>query len=299
MLAVLGDKIRQLREEQGFTREVFCGDETELSVRQLARIESGQCLPSLERAVYIANRLNMKLSALTDEEYFELPRGYQNLKYQFLRIPTFDDVGKLSKREEQLEEIFENYYEILPESEKLIVDCLQSIVDVASSKEVMFGMGLLEEYFEQVKSKKSYRMNDLILINLYFNCLECQDKEELIDHSFHDNLLPVLLADEEKYSTEELFMVNRVLIGLYEYVLNKGNVADLETIIKKSKQITAQIQDLQRMPIVCLMEWKYYLFVKNKQQAEVFYQKALTFADMMEDDYLKENLTREWQKDTA
>ena len=35
-----GIKVRHLRESKGIVREDFCGDETELSVRQLARIET-------------------------------------------------------------------------------------------------------------------------------------------------------------------------------------------------------------------------------------------------------------------
>lgn len=299
MLSVLGTKIRQLREEQDITREVFCGDETELSVRQLARIESGQCLPSLERAVYIANRLNMDLTSLTGGEGMELPKGYQDLKYQMLRTPTFTNNEKLQQREEQLDEIFEHYYDQLPEDEQLIVDCLQSILDVASSQEALFGIGLLDEYFEQVKSKKSYRMNDLVLINLYFNCLEFQKSRELLDRIFHDQLLDKVLVNDKIYDTDELFLVNRVLINLFEYVLAEEDMVRAEKIVNKVQRITQQIQDFQRMPIVNLMEWKYYLSIKNKQQAEACYQKALTFADMMDDTYLQENLTREWRSDTT
>ena len=35
----LGEKIRKLREEKNLTREVFCNDESELTIRQLARIK--------------------------------------------------------------------------------------------------------------------------------------------------------------------------------------------------------------------------------------------------------------------
>ena len=50
-----GVKVRQLRESKGIAREEFCGDETELSVRQLARIETGS-LPTLSKAQFIAKR---------------------------------------------------------------------------------------------------------------------------------------------------------------------------------------------------------------------------------------------------
>lgn len=42
----LGKKIRSLRQQKELTREAFCEDELLLTVRQLARIEAGQSLPT-------------------------------------------------------------------------------------------------------------------------------------------------------------------------------------------------------------------------------------------------------------
>ncbi|WP_158527561.1 helix-turn-helix domain-containing protein, partial [Streptococcus gallolyticus] len=61
-----GIKVRALREKKGISREEFCGDETELSVRQLARIESNQSIPNLSKAQFIANQLGVTLDTLTD-----------------------------------------------------------------------------------------------------------------------------------------------------------------------------------------------------------------------------------------
>ncbi|TCD45877.1 XRE family transcriptional regulator [Streptococcus sp. X16XC17] len=82
-----GMRVRTLREEQAITREDFCGDESELSVRQLARIESGKIIPGLEKVSYIANRLGMKIGELTDGESFAIPRRYKEIKYAILRKP--------------------------------------------------------------------------------------------------------------------------------------------------------------------------------------------------------------------
>ena len=76
-----GNKIRILREKKGISREEFCGDETELSVRQLARIELNQSIPNLSKAQFIANRLGVKLGTLTDGDSLEFPKRYKELKY--------------------------------------------------------------------------------------------------------------------------------------------------------------------------------------------------------------------------
>ena len=46
---LIGQKIKEIRIEKGISRPDFCGDEQELTVRQLSRIESGASQPSLPK----------------------------------------------------------------------------------------------------------------------------------------------------------------------------------------------------------------------------------------------------------
>lgn len=85
MLKDFGKKIKSLRLEKGLTKEAVCLDESQLSTRQLTRIESGQSTPTLNKAVYIAGRLGVTLGYLTDGENVELPSRYKELKYLLLR----------------------------------------------------------------------------------------------------------------------------------------------------------------------------------------------------------------------
>lgn len=55
----LGEKVRLLREGKGLSRPVFCEDESELSVRQLVRIEKGEFRPTIKTLEYIADRLGI------------------------------------------------------------------------------------------------------------------------------------------------------------------------------------------------------------------------------------------------
>ena len=50
------------------TREVLCNDESELTVRQLVRIEKGESLPSLKKLEYIANMLGIPVSNIVDHD---------------------------------------------------------------------------------------------------------------------------------------------------------------------------------------------------------------------------------------
>ena len=76
----IGKRIRTLRTEKGLSREAFCGDEKELTVRQLGRIETGNNLPSLARLDYIAEVLGVPISQLIDERLLIAPKEYLKLK---------------------------------------------------------------------------------------------------------------------------------------------------------------------------------------------------------------------------
>ncbi len=50
-------------------------------------------------------------------------------------------------------EIYDDYYDDLPEEEKIAIDAIQSIIDVFETKTAEFGQDILEDYFEQIHRK--------------------------------------------------------------------------------------------------------------------------------------------------
>ncbi|HER0125580.1 TPA: transcriptional regulator Rgg4/ComR [Streptococcus pyogenes] len=287
MLEHFGGKVKVLRLEKRISREDLCGDESELSVRQLARIELGQSIPSLSKVIFIAKALNVSVGYLTDGADLELPKRYKELKYLILRTPTYMDDGKLQVREEQFDEIFEDYYDKLPEEEKIIIDCLQATLDTLLSENTNFGIDLLQEYFNQIKTKVRFRQNDLILLELYLAYLDIEGMDgQYSDKIFYDSLL------------DELFIVNKIIIDISSLSLKNNRLDNLEKAIEMSQKIMAKIQDWNRMPILKLIEWKYFL-IKQKDiiKAEQSFMKACLFAQMTADQYLENKLIQEWEKD--
>ncbi|RSJ80135.1 anaerobic benzoate catabolism transcriptional regulator [Streptococcus cristatus] len=63
----IGKKIRELREQRKMTRELLCEDETRLTVRQLARIEAGDSIPSLLTLEFIAQQLHIEMYQIIKE----------------------------------------------------------------------------------------------------------------------------------------------------------------------------------------------------------------------------------------
>ncbi|HFU1090732.1 TPA: XRE family transcriptional regulator, partial [Streptococcus suis] len=109
----LGKKIEQLRLEKGLNRPDFCGDESELTVRQLARIESGQSQPSIPKLEYISQRLGIPAYSLMPD-YKELPQGYLELKYKLLREPIYQKEGIIEQKDTYIEQIYALYHDELP-----------------------------------------------------------------------------------------------------------------------------------------------------------------------------------------
>lgn len=76
----LGRKIRLAREKRELTREMVCEDESHITIRQLARIETGKSLPTLTKLTFLADKLNISLNYLVNDSYIELPKEYITLK---------------------------------------------------------------------------------------------------------------------------------------------------------------------------------------------------------------------------
>lgn len=100
-LREFGKKIKRLRLAKKISRSEFCGDESELSIRQLIRIENGESRPILTKLKYIAERLGVEDYKLMPS-YIELDKEYLELKYFLMRIPTYEDETIAQKKESVL-----------------------------------------------------------------------------------------------------------------------------------------------------------------------------------------------------
>lgn len=90
----IGKRIRTLRTEKGLSREAFCGDEKDLTIRQLGRIETGNNLPSLAKLDYIAEVLEVPITQLIDEGLLIVPKEYLKLKTKLIRQSIHGDEEK-------------------------------------------------------------------------------------------------------------------------------------------------------------------------------------------------------------
>ena len=294
-----GEKVRGLREEKGLSRPVFCGDESELSVRQLVRIEKGEFRPTIKTLEYIADRLEIPSYVLMPD-YKELPKRYQELKYFLLHHPDYGDKELQEQKEEYFDEIFENFYDDLPRDEKMIVDCLQAIDEVRATDNEQYGIALLDESFEELWNQREFSFSDLLKIRLYFLCsyLENIKKGQLSisEQTKLQSMFQKVCNNVENSGTDDLFLVRDVLFaGLGSCEL----LNDLELFklaVEKLNWISEKTRDFQKQPIVLMVEWKYYIQT-DYDTAKQKYEEAKMMARMFGNEKLIVSLDNEWSQD--
>ncbi len=295
----LGEKVRILREDKGLSRPVFCGDESELSVRQLVRIEKGEFRPTIKTLEYIAERLEIPSYVLMPD-YKELPKRYQELKYFLLHHPDYGDKELQEQKEEYFDEIFENFYDDLPRDEKMIVDCLQAIDEVRATDNEQYGIALLDESFEELWNQREFSFSDLLKIRLYFLCSYLENiKKGQLSISEQQKLqlmFQKVCNNVENSGTDDLFLVRDVLFaGLGSCEL----LNDLELFklaVEKLNWISEKTRDFQKQAIVLMVEWKYYIQT-DYETAKQKYEEAKMMARMFGNEKLLVSLDNEWAED--
>lgn len=286
----IGYKIKTIRRSCGKTQIDICGDESELTIRQLARIENGQALATLPKLLLIADKLGVSLQNIVDVKVIEIPKGFLKLKDELIHSQTYADKGRIERKEAILEEIYENYYENLPEEEQLIVDVTQARFDIYGSSDVTYGLGLVEEYFQQLLKKKYFSVNDLLIIELYFFCcaMGLEDKEH-----FEELAQKVLLCSEYE-DKDSLVQMEKVLLSLFIQIQTEDSLIYIQTFEK----IIAKTRHVFYRPHLFLLKAKYALFVdKNILEAGSFYEKAISLAELLDDQVLVQRILAEKQID--
>ena len=287
----IGKRIRTLRTEKGLSREAFCGDEKELTVRQLGRIETGNNLPSLAKLDYIAEVLGIPMSQLIDEGLLIVPKEYLKLKTKLIRQSIHGDEEKIRQREEIFEEIQERFYDQLPEDEQVAVEVLQAIDDVYVSENAEFGEGLIEEYFNQTLLQTEYSVNDLLILYLYFlsNAISFKRNDDVLK-KVRNNIVTIIDCSDNTY----MHLLQRVLIAILLYQLRNEYYEDISVIFSFLREIMMEIQDSNLKPTVDYLEAKYYLYGgKDKEKALQYYEKAISGAEFFNDINFKNRVIEE------
>lgn len=294
-----GEKVRRLREEHSWTREQFCDDEQNLTVRQLTRIELGISKPTLTKIFFIAKRLGLPLFELMPD-YIDLPVQYVKLKYDILRTPTYNQPALVEKRDEKLIEIYEHFYDSLPDIEKLAIDTLQSTIDVLETHLDIFGKDIIKLHIPQIEWKTQYDVNDLLIIHLFIEHVYLSRmSKNAASRKVFLKLVSELPKQVALIEPEDLFVLRNVIFAAIRVLGAKGICDPIPALFQGIEQIMQITQDFQKYPIFSMLRWKYELLVhQDVQQAYTYCREAMIFAKLMGNLHLMEQLHNQWRLDT-
>ena len=290
----IGKRIREERERQGLTREQVCDTEEELTVKQLMRIELGRSLPTIVKLQYISDKLSVSLNYLLGETKLDIPEDYYKAKYKLMKSPVYGDSERIKKKLKDIEELYDNYIEFLPEEELLAIDLLEKSLDFMIREEDSIIEYVFEDYLTQALKKETYSLNDLLLISHYaYRCQDSDYDKGIIDE-FRRKLINQELQGEELFNIELMGALTSIA-GIY---VMHHDYKDMKSVVDKLYEIMHSCMQHSYQPGIIVFEAKYYLFYENnRDKATELYNTATVLAEAFGDQVFIKNLKMEMEKD--
>ena len=290
----IGKRIREERERIGLTREQVCDTEEELTVKQLMRIELGRSLPTIVKLQYISDKLGVSLNYLLGETKLDIPEDYYKAKYKLMKSPVYGDPERIKKKLKDIEELYDNYIDVLPEDELLAIDLIERTLNFMISEEESLIESVFEDYLAQALKKEAYSLNDLLLISYY--ALRCQDydydKERI--EKFRHKLIKQELQGEELFNIELMGALTSIA-GIY---VMHHDYKDMKSVVDKLYEIMHSSMQHSYQAGIKVFEAKYYLFYENNRDKETeLYNTATVLAEAFGDQVFIKNLKMEMEKD--
>ena len=284
----IGLRIKTERERQQMSREVLCLDGVELTVRQLIRIEKGESLPSLDKLSYIAKRLGKNMTDLLDHNNITIPDEYYEMKNRLIKFPTYRNPERIKAKLALIEEVYEKFFELLPEEELLTLDILENILSFTNWEESPKVEEIYEDLFEQVKRKKKFSTNDLLVIDYYFFHLYGRKQ---YDKKLFERIVKRVLNQEIWTDDVYNIVLFNDLMAIAALKIFHNSFSDFLTVVDKALAVIEKSQFYSYKPSVFVLKAKYELLHKgNKKEAAENYDKAIMFASVLEDSVLEESI---------
>ena len=290
----IGKRIREERERQGLTREQVCDTEEELTVKQLMRIELGRSLPTIVKLQYISDKLSVSLNYLLGETKLDIPEDYYKAKYKLMKSPVYGDSERIKKKLKDIEEVYVNYIDVLPEDELLAIDLIERTLNFMISEEESLIESVFEDYLVQALKKETYSLNDLLLISYYaFRCQDYDYDKEKIE-KFRRKLINQELQGEELFNVELIGALSAIA-GIY---VMHHDYKEMKSVVDKMYVLIDKTLQQAYKPAVLVFEAKYYLFYENnRDKATELYNTATVLAEAFGDQVFIKNLKMEMEND--
>lgn len=290
----IGHRIKELRELKGISRAELCADESQLSHRQLIRIEQGDSVAGVDKIQFIAQQLGTTLVELLSDKQTILPESYLLLK-QKLRENPYLDKKLLLEKFEILDTIYQDYIDILPEEELLFLEIMERLLQIRQSKEGLSPKVIFSEWFSHFSHKTFYDLNDVLIANYYLQYTQVQndfDKTEL--QQICDILLSIEISLDNDFNRALLNTLgNATTVGVLH-----NDYSFMKPLLDRMNEIINKIKDYAIKPQLLSSEAKYYFYEKgDKDKASNLYNLAEQLCKIYNNDILLDMVREERKKD--
>lgn len=112
----------------------------------------------MDKLSYIAKRLGKSMADLLDHDRIEIPDTYYEMKNRLIKFPTYGDQERVKQKLDLIEDVYDQFFDILPEEELLTLDILENILSFISWEEKPKVEEIYEDLFEQVKERRSFQL---------------------------------------------------------------------------------------------------------------------------------------------
>ena len=230
------------------------------------------------------------MTDLLDHDRIEIPDTYYEMKNRLIKYPSYGDKERVKQKLELIEEVYENFFDILPEEELLTLDILENILSFTSWEESPKVEEIYEDLFEQVKKKK-FSTNDLLVIDYYLYHLYGRKQ---YDKKLFDRIVDRVLRQEIPTDDAYNIALFNDLMAIAALKIFHKSFSDFLVVVDKALAVIEKSQFHSYKPGVYILEAKYELLHKqNKKKAAENYDKAIMFASVLEDSVLEEKIREE------
>lgn len=274
----IGNNVKKTRERKELRQIDICDDEEVLTTRQLARIESGQSLPNIASLIFLANKLNISLDEIVGREV--LSNDYQYLKEQLFTMPTFGSRERLLHKKQIIFTIYSNYYDELPEDEQLIIDVLQSKLDLYSGHSDSYDEGVFQRKFKHSIQKSNFQFRDLVLIDYYlFKCAL-----GLVESTYVSMVYSILMTMPLPSDN----MIQCIIESMFISLILQFPIKDYPSMLNKFTEVIQLTGHYEYNTLIFFLESEYYqIFECNLLKADKLLQKAVLLSEIVQVDNLK------------
>ena len=237
--------------------------------------------------------MGISVSNIVDHDKVVLPSRYLELKYLVIHFMTYGDEERIRLKEAYFDEIYESYFEDLPEEEQVAIEAIEAALNVFSTEKAEYGENLIEEYFEQLMAKNKFSQNDLLIIKLFlFKCLAgAKDKKDAMI------LVDKMIATKDSFDKTSLYIITRNLIAMTSILYQDEDYERLRPYIDELDKLVKETQYFQQQPGIDMMKGTYAFYVeKDIEKAKVYYNQAMICAHSFGELDLENKIKKEMEK---